>query len=372
MRDGTNTLPGLTEESETNMPSEICIQSKRAEGATRTIMRNAYASSPHPVRITRDFIFSICILVSAASMGGAQEGQAPPTPGQTLKITTEVVNVYAVVRQKNGHLLSNLTKDDFTLEEDQQPQVIKYFATEADTPLTMGILVDTSPSQERVLGVEKQEAEAFLSEVMRPKDLTFVMHFDVDDVLDQDLTADLRRLDDAIESGEIGGGGVRTPGTFPTDSQGATHLYDAVYLAAREELKNEAGRKVLILLTDGEDQGSKVTIEKALEAAQKSDIIMYAVDIHDRSFYARQGMGYGGESVLRRLCEQTGGRVIESSTKDTSEAFQQIARELRTQYLLGYTPTNNKLDGTFRKIEVKVRTGNVKVDARKGYYAPQG
>jgi VWFA-related protein len=321
----------------------------------------------------RDIFCSLCILVSAASFAGAQEGQALPPPATTLKVTTEVVNVYAVVREKNGRLIPDLTKDDFLLEEDQNPQVIRYFSREADTPLTMGILVDTSPSQGRVLDVEKREAEAFLRDVLRPKDLTFVLHFDVEVELLQDFTSDLHRLDNAIEEGEINGGGARTPGTFPSgDSGGATHLYDAVYLSARELLKNEVGRKVLILLTDGEDQGSKVKLEAALEAAQKADIIIYSVNIHDRAFYMRQGVGYGGESVLRKLSDETGGRVIDANSKDSSAAFQQIANELRTQYLLGYTPTNTKLDGTFRKIEVKVRVGNAKVDARRGYYAPAG
>ena len=284
------------------------------------------------------------------------------------------MNVYAVVRQKNGRLVPDLNKDDFTLEEDQKPQEIRYFSRETDTPLTMGILVDTSPSQGRVLEVEKSEAEAFLRDVLRPKDLTFVLHFDVEVELLQDLTTDLHRLDKAIDETEINGGGAGpTPGTFPTgDSGGATHLYDAIYLAARELLKNEVGRKVLILLTDGEDQGSKVKIDAALEAAQKADIIIYSVNIHDRAFYSRQGVGYGGESVLRKLSDETGGRVIDANSKDSSAAFQQIANELRTQYLLGYTPTNTKLDGTFRKIEVKVRVGDVKVDARRGYYAPEG
>jgi VWFA-related protein len=321
----------------------------------------------------RDIFCSLCILVSTASFAGAQEGQGLPPPATTLKATTEVVNVYAVVREKNGRLIPDLTKDDFLLEEDQNPQVIRYFSREADTPLTMGILVDTSPSQGRVLDVEKREAEAFLRDVMRPKDLTFVLHFDVEVELLQDFTSDLHRLDNAIEEGEINGGGARTPGTFPSgDSGGATHLYDAVYLSARELLKNEVGRKVLILLTDGEDQGSRVKLEAALEAAQKADIIIYSVNIHDRAFYMRQGVGYGGESVLRKLSDETGGRVIDANSKDSSAAFQQIANELRTQYLLGYTPTNTKLDGTFRKIEVKVRVGNVKVDARRGYYAPAG
>ena len=338
-------------------------------------MDTAPASPTHRDRIMRDIICSFCILLSAASFASAQEGQELPPPGSTLKVTTEVVNVYAVVRQKSGRLIPDLNKDDFLLEEDQNPQVIRYFSREADTPLTLGILVDTSPSQGRVLEVEKSEAEAFLREVLRPKDLTFVLHFDVEVELLQDFTADLHLLDKAIDETEInGGGGGPTPGTFPSgDSGGATHLYDAVYLSARELLKNEVGRKVLILLTDGEDQGSKVKLDAALEAAQKSDVIIYSIDISDRAFYSRHGMGYGGESVLRKLSEETGGRVIQANNaKDTSVAFQQIANELRTQYLLGYTPTNTKLDGTFRKIEVKIRAGNAKVDARRGYYAPQG
>jgi len=338
-------------------------------------MRTAPASPTHHLRIMRDIICTLCILLSAASFAGAQEREELPPPGTTLKVTTEVVNVYAVVREKNGRLIPDLTKDDFLLEEDQKPQVVRYFSREADTPLTMGILVDTSPSQGRVLEVEKSEAEAFLRDVMRPKDLTFVLHFDVEVELLQDFTSDLHRLDRAIDETEINGGGTRpTPGTFPSgDSAGATHLYDAVYLAARELLKNEVGRKVLILLTDGEDQGSKVKLDTALEAAQKSDIIIYSIDIHDRAFYSRQGLGYGGESKLHKLSDETGGRVIQANNaKDTSVAFQQIANELRTQYLLGYTPTNTKLDGTFRKIEVKVHVGNAKVDARRGYYAPEG
>jgi VWFA-related protein len=322
----------------------------------------------------RLYTSTLCLLLFAATLIPAQEKQEVPAAGRTLKVTTEVVSVYAVVRQKNGRLIPDLNKDDFLLEEDHQPQDIRYFSRETDTPLTLGILVDTSPSQERVLPVEKSEAEAFLREVMRPKDMFFVMHFDVEVELLQDFTSDLRRLDKAIEENEINGGGARpTPGTFPSgDAAGATHLYDAVYLAARELLKNEVGRKVIVLLTDGEDQGSRVKLEAALEAAQKSDVIIYAVDISDRSFYGRRGLSYGGDAVLHKFCDETGGRVVEANNKNTSEAFEQIARELRTQYLLGYTPSNTKLDGTFRKIEVKVRGGNVKVNARRGYYAPAG
>ena len=329
---------------------------------------------PRPV--TRRYILcSLCALLSAVSFASLEGQQEVPTPGQTLKITTEVVNVYAVVRQKGGRLLPDLNKDDFILEEDKQPQTVKYFSRETDTPLTMGILVDTSPSQGRVLDVEKEEAKAFLRQVLRPKDLVHILHFDVDVELLQDFTADLRLLDKAIDENVInGGGGGPTPGPFPTSSSGgATHLYDAVYLSARELLRNEVGRKVLIMLTDGEDQGSRIKLEQSIEAAQKADIIVYTMDISDRSFYYGRGVGFGGDSVLKKFSDETGGRVLEvNRVKDTGAAFQQIANELRTQYLLGYTPTNTKLDGTYRKIQVKTRTGDNKVQARRGYYAPEG
>ena len=337
-------------------------------------MHPRHASSQHQLKVIGIIICSACVLLSAAWFAGGQEPQEPPKAGSTLKVTSEVVNVYAVVRKKSGRLIPDLNKDDFHLEEDQTPQVIRYFARETDTPLTMGILVDTSPSQGRVLDTEKTEAEAFLQGVLRPKDLTFVMHFDVEVELLQDFTSDLHRLSKAIDETEINGGGIRTTGTYPSgDSGGATHLYDAIYLSARELLKNEVGRKVLILLTDGEDQGSKVRLDAALEAAQKSDIIIYSIDISDRSFYGGRGLGFSGDSVLRKISEETGGRVIQAkNANDTSIAFQRIADELRTQYLLGYTPTNTKLDGTFRKITVKVRAEDAKVNARRGYYAPEG
>jgi VWFA-related protein len=300
-------------------------------------------------------------------------GQEKPEQAPTLKITTEVVNVYVVVEDKKKHLIPDLKKEDFGLEEDGKPQEIRYFSRETDAPLTMGIMVDTSPSQGRVLGIEQEEAKSFLRQVLRPKDLAFVLHFDVEVELLQDFTADQRLLAHAIDATVINGGGHGVlPGPFPTsDSGGATHLYDAVYLASNELLKNEVGRKVLILLTDGEDQGSRVKLETALEAAQKSDVINYSVDIVDRPFYGFHSMDFSGDSVLRKLSDDTGGHVIDvRRAKDASAAFQQIANELRTQYLLGYTPTNTRHDGAFRRIRVQVRNGDYKVQARRGYYAP--
>jgi VWFA-related protein len=313
------------------------------------------------------------VFLALASVPGLGQEKAEQGPPSTIKVSTEVVSVYTVVEDKKKHLIPDLKKEDFELEEDGTPQEIRYFSREADTPITMGIMVDTSPSQGKVLGIEQDEAKAFLHQVMRPKDLAFVLHFDVDCELLQDFTADQRLLAHAIDETVINGGGHGVmPGPFPTsDSGGATHLYDAIYLASNDLLKNEVGRKVLILLTDGEDQGSRVKLQTALEAAQKSDVINYSVAISDRAFYRGQLFGYSGDSVLKKLSDETGGSVIEvNRAKDTSAAFQQIARELRTQYLLGYTPTNTKHDGSYRKIRVQVRNGDYRVQARRGYYAP--
>jgi VWFA-related protein len=321
----------------------------------------------------RTYILLGTVVWALTSLPASGQQNPEQTPPATLKVSTEVVNVYAVVADKKKHLIADLNKDDFEVQEDGAPQQIRYFSRETDTPLTMGIMVDTSPSQGRVLGVEQEQADAFLHQVLRPKDLAFVLHFDVDIELVQDFTADQKLLARAIDGTVINGGGHGVmPGPFPTsDAGGATHLYDAVYLASNELLRNEVGRKVLILLTDGEDQGSKVKLETALEAAQKSDVINYAVDIVDRPFYGIRSIGFSGDSVLRKLSDDTGGRVIQvNKTKDTAAAFQEIANELRTQYLIGYTPTNTKHDGAFRKIRVQVHNSDYKVQARRGYYAP--
>jgi VWFA-related protein len=305
--------------------------------------------------------------------------QAPPAPEnpaaqatQTLKVRTEVVNIYAVVSDKR-RLIPNLNQEDFEVAEDGTPQEIRYFSRETDTPLTLGIMVDTSGSQQNVLGVEQEQADAFVGQVLRAKDMAFVLHFDLEVELLQDLTNDKRRLTHGIDETVINAGGQGpTPGTFPTANIGGTHLYDAVYLAANDVLKGEIGRKVLILLTDGEDQGSKVKLDVALEAAQKSDVIIYAVDVVDREFYRFRSMGFSGDSVLKKLCSDTGGRVIRvDKPHEAAAGFQEIAEELRTQYFLGYSPSNTKHDGAFRKIQVRVRGHqDYKVQARRGYYAP--
>lgn len=303
---------------------------------------------------------------------GANPQQAPTNQGPTLKVNVNVVNVYAVVRE-HKRLVPDLNKEDFELTEDDAPQQIRYFSKQTDTPLTLVLAVDTSPSQERVLMAEQAAAKQFASQILRPRDAFAVLHFDVEVELLQDFTESLSFINKAIDSTQINGGGGPLPGTFPTTG-GATHLYDAVYLASHDMLRSEVGRKVIILLTDGEDQGSQLTLDQGLQAAQRSDVIIYSILISDRGFYARAGLGYGGEGALNKLSNETGGHVFRADNqRNTTDAFNEIAHELRTQYLLGYTPTNNKADGTFRHIKVRVvKDGHYEVQARRGYYAAGG
>lgn len=313
--------------------------------------------------------FSVLVPAVVSPFQPAQQ-QPPALQGPTLKVNVDIVNVYAVVHDKR-RLVPDLTRDDFELSEDGVSQEIRYFSRQTDTPLTLALGIDTSPSQQRVLPAEQEAAKQFVREVLRPKDMFAVLHFDLEVELLQDFTSDVQYLSHAIDETEINGGGAGPlPSTFPTSRACCTHLYDAVYLASAQ-LKNEVGRKVLILVTDGQDEGSQETLDQALEAAQKAEVITYSILLVDRSAYGLGGFGYSGESVLKKLSAETGGRVISANNpRNTAQAFEEIANELRTQYLLGYAPSNRKHDGTFRHIRVRVKQGHYEVQARRGYYAP--
>src|SRR5882724_9044266 len=310
---------------------------------------------------------------SSSDQNPDQKSRQDENP-QTFKVDVNVVNILFNVKDKHGALVPNLKRDDFDLLEDSKKQTIKYFTAENDLPLTLGILIDTSGSQQRVLPIEQEVGAAFLKSIIRKKDLAFVINFDVRVELIQDLTSSTHDLGKALDSVKINTGGVvsNTPGLgggpFPTALTKGTLLYDAVYLAGNDELSHEVGRKAMIILTDGEDVGSQMKIAQAIEAAQKADAICYVLLIADRGFYG--GSGYSGDREMRKLTEETGGRVIDVGNREDKlqEGFKQIGDELRSQYSIGYTPTNSKRDGTFRKIEIKAKAG--KVQARKGYYAP--
>jgi VWFA-related protein len=316
-------------------------------------------------------LLSLCLTLLAPAQAAKREEEISSQPQATLKVSTVVVNVYAIVKDKRGRLIPNLNKEDFELTEDHVPQQISYFSRETDSPLSLGIMIDTSPSQEQVLAAEQEQARAFIRHVLRPKDLAFVLRFDLEVELLQDFTSEQRLLARAIGNTTINEGGYRLlPEPSATPSVGGTHLYDALYLASNELMKSNVGRKVLIMLTDGEDQGSKVTSNAALAAAEKADVIIYSVALSDSSFYWAHGLGFGGIRVLKKFSEETGGKMVEvKQARDTAAAFREIANELRAQYFLGYSPSNRLRDGSFRKIHVRTRERNHRVRARRGYYA---
>jgi VWFA-related protein len=307
-----------------------------------------------------------------------QDDQAPAA---TLKVNVNLVSLYFSVRDKHNGLISTLTKDDCTVLEDKAPQKIKNWTAEADQPLTLGILLDTSGSQQNVLPLEQETGSAFLKRILRSKDEAFLVSFDVDVDLLEDYTSNPNQLARAMNKAEIntaggnGAGGVPGIGQGPVPTQGApkgTLLYDAVYLAANDKLRSENGRKAMILLTDGGDQGSRKKLPDAIEAAQKANAIIYVLLIADRGFYGGGfSFGYNGPAEMKRLAEQTGGRMIDvgNNGPKMEAAFKQIEDELRTQYVASYTPTNNKLDGSYRKLDIECKGDGLKVQSRKGYYA---
>ena len=310
---------------------------------------------------------------SGPTMRDRTKPQPEDNPVETLKVNVDVVNLLFNVKDKKGQLLPNLNKDEFEIAEDGKPQAIKYFKAESNLPLTIGILLDTSLSQDRVLPIEKEVGAQFLQRMLRKEDEAFLISFDVNVDLLQDFTNSGRDIRKGMDAAKINGGG--NVGGLPGIGQGpvaispkGTLLYDAVYLAAHDKLRSEVGRKALILLTDGEDQGSQSKLQDALEAAQKSDAIVYVLLISDRGVAMGTGPGY-----MKKLCEETGGRVINvgNNQQKLQKAFDQISDELRSQYSIGYTPSNNRHDGSFRKVEIKTKEG-YKVQSRKGYYAAVG
>lgn len=309
---------------------------------------------------------------------------APAAPEEesvaTFKINVNLVDVFFTVKDKSGNLVPHLSKDDCSISEDKEPQKLKNFVAETNQPLTLGILLDTSGSQQQVLPLEQQAGSQFLQRVLKQKDEAFLLSFDVDVDLLQDYTNSPRLLERAMNKAEIntagGNGAAGIPGagggTIPTHgTPKGTLLYDAVYLAANEKLNQETGRKAMILLTDGEDQGSRYKIGESIAAAQRSNAIVYVILIADRGFYGGFGMGYYGYSAMKKMAEETGGRLIDvgNNGRKLEAAFQQIEDELRTQYVASYTPSNTKLDGSFRRLSVECRGDGMKVQARKGYFA---
>jgi VWFA-related protein len=380
-------------------------------------------------RKSRNIIFSALVLAAfAVSLEGAswsqqpQQSQLPQQPSQPTspapqsptqpqqqaapqsqsKISTEVklVTVYASVRDKHGKIIPNLNQSDFALQEDARPQTIKYFARESDLPLTLGLLVDTSLSQRRVLDQEKNASYSFFDHILREnKDKAFLIHFDREVELLQDLTASREKLRSALELLDTpeftttrgsGGGSGRGHGG------GGTLLYDSIYLASNELMKKQQGRKALIILTDGVDHGSKESLNTAISSAQRADTAVYSILFADEDAYGSGGRGgfgghggYGGggmgrggpgrypqqqrpdgKKILERISKETGGQLFEVKKKlSIEQIYAQIEEELRNQYSLGYTSDRPNADSTYHLIHVTVNQKDLTVQAREGYYS---
>jgi len=295
--------------------------------------------------------------------------QEPPETQNPLATSTAVVNVFATVRDRHNAIVGDLTQDDFKLYEDGVPQKVAYFSREVNLPISLALMMDTSGSMYYMLNAEKDAGSRFVREVMHKKDEAIVMTFDTDVNLLADFTEDPAVLARAIHRATInvdatGIGG--TGGTIPQRGGGGTNLYDAIYLAVHDELEPEVGRKAIVILSDCEDNGSKMSERDAVESVLRGDAVAHIIFISD----PRVSEGYGG-GVAQELAQQTGGRVISVHNENSLEkAFDIITEELRSQYVMGYYPTNQKRDGTFRKIKVEVTRPDAKILARRGYYAP--
>ncbi|MGB9464973.1 MAG: VWA domain-containing protein [Candidatus Acidiferrum sp.] len=336
--------------------------------------------------------------------------QVQPQVQPKIAVEVKTVSVLATVRDKHGKIISNLTKDDFQLDEDGRTQTINYFAHESDLPLRLGLLIDTSLSQRKVIDQERSASYSFLDHLLREnKDLAFVIHFDHEVELLQDFTPSRPKLQAALEklstpqfsgggggssgggSGGNGGGGGRGRGS----RGGGTLLYDAVFLASDELMSKQQGRKALIILSDGVDRGSKETLAEAVETAQRADTIIYSILFADEEENSRPGgfriggpMGGGrggrggryppqeqrpdGKKILEQISNQTGGRMFKVSKKETVNAiYAEIEEDLRNQYSLAYTPDKGNTFG-YHKIHLVIgKQKDLVVQARDGYYFGQ-
>jgi VWFA-related protein len=332
-----------------------------------------------------------------------QPAAQPPQSSANVSVETRLVAVYATVRDKHGKIVPTLNKEDFTLAQDSHPQTISYFARENDLPLTLGLLVDTSMSQARVLDDERDASFTFLDHMLQQdKDRAFVIHFDREVELLQDVTGSHPKLQAALKELAISrpdrdeqsggqGRGYRGAGTL---------LYDAVYLASNEVMKKQKGRKAIFVLTDGNDRGSKETLEEAIEAAQRADVSVYSIYFAgEEPGYGRGGYGHGGgmgrggggwpggggggrgghppqeertdgKKVLQRMSTETGGRLFEITKKlPIEQAYAEVQEELRNQYSLGYTPHPADTGEGYHRIQLTVNQKDDTVQARDGYYS---
>jgi len=310
------------------------------------------------MRSIRSAIFVFTALIWPAP------AQGPTADNTPIKVDVDVVNILCTVYDRRGALVTDLKQEDFKIFENGKPQQVRYFARETNLPLTLALLLDVSGSVQRFVELEKNTAARFLEAVLRPDDQALLMGFSSTIILWQDLTPSGPRLNAALQRLRaipfkgLPGEGQPMPSTL---------LYDAVQAAANEKLKNVAGRKAMVIISDGLDNGSTIKQEAAIAAVQATNTVVYSI-----CYESGQGSLFGC-SYLKNLSEATGGRMFQVGKKlSLKEIFQIIQDEMRSQYALGFVPTNREHDGKFRKLEVKVAPKGLKVQTRRGYYASAG
>ena len=335
----------------------------------------------------------LTLLIGSLLLTGSLRFQQQPP----ISVEVKVVNVLATVRDKHGQIVTNLSKDDFELQEDGRPQTIAYFTRETDLPLKLGLLVDTSLSQRRVLDQERSASHSFLENMLREdEDKAFVIHFDREVELLQDLTSSREKLERALDllgAPQLVRNGGGDAGSRSRYGGGGTLLYDAVYLASDEVIQKQQGRKALVVLSDGVDRGSRESLVDAIRTAQRADTLVYSILFADEQQDQRPFGGYGGpgmgrpggghggghryppedrpdgKKILEQISKETGGRMFEVSKKQSiDQIYASIAEELRNQYSLGYTPGPDAAPG-YRKIHLAAKQKDMIVQTRDGYYS---
>ncbi len=342
----------------------------------------------------------------------AATAQGPQT---TLTVQARLVTLPVTVRDKKGKFITGLTKEDFTLTEDGRPETIKYLNVDTNLPLTLGLLVDTSGSMRDSLDRERSASKSFLDQMLaKPTDKAFLLHFDSEVELLEDLTPSKDKLERALDQLGPTSDHLNSNGD-PDDSgngnnrrriHGGTTLYDAIYLASDELMRKQQGRKALIVLSDGQDRGSKETLGTAIEAAQRAETSVFAIYFKGEEQGSgfnpmnngggrRGGMGGGGypgggggyprggggqrpseephvdgKKIMAQIATETGGWFFEAKKKENlDEIYAQISEQLRTQYVLGYTPDKDSTLTGFHKIQLTVSKKDLSVETRPGYYA---
>jgi VWFA-related protein len=333
-------------------------------------------------------LVSVLVLVSA-SLSVAQTQQPPAKAGQNksdkskkpaeqeadqddqvVKLGTQLVTVPFNVTDKKNRYINDLSKEDIEVLEDSKGQEVFSFERQTDLPITIAMLIDISGSQEWTLPEEKAAGQRFFRRVLRPKkDLAAVVTFEHESVLVQDLTSDVEKLFRALDDVRLPAQSatMRRGGTPPINNSGvgSTAVFDSIYSVASDLLRREAGRRVIILVTDGQDTSSSVKMREAIERTWRSEIIVYSIGI---------GGPMGVDSgTLKKIAAETGGRAFfPRNEEDLDKAYAQIDEDLRSQYILAYTPANSAKDGSFRTIQVKIKNkGDLTVRHRRGYFAPK-